>query len=136
MNIDKFKHQHIEIMQAVTDLRNLVKAGAADNATQIAAQIRSISALITLHLSVEDSVLYPVLQKSANTSQVAMGSRYQSEMTGLAAAYAKFAGKWLLPRYIADNVEHFRADANVVFKALHDRIHRENIELYPTLETV
>ncbi len=136
MNIDKFKHQHLEIMEAVAELRNLVKTGVADHAAQIAAKLVSMSATIKLHLSVEDSVLYPALRKSHDPAQVALGNRYQAEMDGLAAAYTKFAGKWLSARQIADDVDGFKADANLVFKALHDRIQKENAELYPALERI
>ncbi|WP_206956271.1 hemerythrin domain-containing protein [Trinickia acidisoli] len=136
MNIDKFKHQHVEIMQAVTELRSLAAAGVAENATQISAKIVSMSATIKLHLSVEDTVLYPALQKSPNAAHAALGSRYQSEMNGLAGAYTQFVGKWLSAKRIADDVDGFRADANAVFKALHERIQRENNELYPVLEQI
>ncbi|TCT00491.1 hemerythrin domain-containing protein [Paralcaligenes ureilyticus] len=134
MNIDKFKHHHIEIMSGVTELRNLSKSGTAEHAAQIAKQISSISATIKLHLSVEDMVLYPALQKSKDPAYVALGQRYQSEMNGLAAAYMEFAKKWLSATRIADDADGFRSDANRVLKALHDRIHKENIELYPVLE--
>jgi hemerythrin-like domain-containing protein len=136
MNIDKFKQQHVEIMAAVTELRGLVKTGIAEHAAEIAKHIISMSATIKLHLSVEDSVLYPALQKSRDPSHAALGSRYQSEMGDLAAAYMKFAGKWLSAQQIAGDVEGFRSEANLVFKALHDRIQKENAELYPALEKV
>ncbi len=134
MNIDKFKHHHIEIMSGVTELRNLSKSGTAEHAAQIAKQIISISATIKLHLSIEDAVLYPALQKSKDPAYIALGQRYQSEMGGLATAYMEFAGKWLSAKKIADDVDGFKSDANLVFKALHDRIHKENVELYPVLE--
>ncbi|MEZ0601090.1 hemerythrin domain-containing protein [Paraburkholderia sp. IW21] len=136
MNIDKFKHQHIEIMEAVAELRNLVKSGVAEHAEQIARKIISMSGIIKLHLSVEDTVLYPALRKSRDPLHLALGNRYQSEMDGLAAAYMKFAGKWLSARQIADDADGFKYDANVVFKALHERIQKENAELYPALEQI
>lgn len=136
MNIEKFKHQHIEIMESVTELRNLAKSGVAEHATQIAKKIISMSSVIKLHLSVEDTVLYPALQKSRDPAHLALGSRYQSEMDGLAAAYMKFAEKWLSAKQIADDADGFKSDANVVFKALHDRIQKENAELYPALEQI
>jgi fatty acid-binding protein DegV len=59
MNIDKFKHQRVEIMTAVSELRNLIKSGVAEHA----AQILSMSTTIKPHLSVEVSVLYPALEQ-------------------------------------------------------------------------
>lgn len=134
MNIDKFKHQHIEIMEAVNELRRLVAEGIVRNADRISAKMVSMSGTIKLHLSVEDSVLYPALQKSQDATHVALGNKYRSEMDGLAAAYTQFAGKWLSAKRIADDADGFRAEANTVFKALHERIQRENKELYPVLE--
>ncbi|MBN3845924.1 hemerythrin domain-containing protein [Paraburkholderia sp. Ac-20342] len=136
MNIDKFKQQHIEIMSTVTQLRSFSQAGVAEHAAEIARQIVSMSATIKLHLSVEDAVLYPALQKSSDRSHAVLGHRYQAEMGDLSAAYMKFAGKWLSARRIADDADGFLSEANLVFKALHERIQKENIELYPTLEKI
>lgn len=136
MNVDKFKRQHTEIMEAIAELRSLIKAGIGKYAPQIAEQITSMSTIINLHLLIEDKVLYPILKKSENPVYRELGRRYQSEMDGLAGAYTKFAEKWSSPGEIAEDIDGFKSEANLVFKALHDRIEKENAELYPALELI
>ncbi|HAU57024.1 MAG TPA: hemerythrin, partial [Comamonadaceae bacterium] len=48
MNIDKFKHQDGDILESIDTLRNLAKAGAANNATEIARLIVAMSSTIKL----------------------------------------------------------------------------------------
>jgi hypothetical protein len=59
MNIDKFKHQHIDILAAIGELRQLVQSGIGEHAADIAQRIVAMSGIIKLHLAVEDRILYP-----------------------------------------------------------------------------
>lgn len=134
MNIDRYRHQHNDIMAGVTDLRALVQAGIADNADAIAQHIVTMTTRIKFHLAAEDAVLYPALKAAADPAVVGLSRRYQDEMQGLAGAYGDFARKWRVGTQIAAAPEAFRSEANTVFKALHERIRKENNELYPAAE--
>ena len=68
MNIDKFKHQHLDILRSIDLLRQLTHAGVERNAAEIAQRIVAMSSTIKLHLAVEDQALYPALQRSGNAS--------------------------------------------------------------------
>ena len=57
MNIEKFKHQHVDILSRIDQLRSLTHAGVEVNAAAIAQGIISFSSLIKLHLAVEDKAL-------------------------------------------------------------------------------
>ena len=57
MQIDKLKHQHIDILRRVAALRTLTHEGVVDNAQAIAEGIVRMSAVIKLHLAVEDQAL-------------------------------------------------------------------------------
>ncbi len=57
MNIDKFKHQHLDILRSIDLLRQLTHAGVARNAAEIAQRIVAMSSTIKLHLAVEDQAL-------------------------------------------------------------------------------
>lgn len=77
MNIDKFKHQHVDIMGNISALRRLAQAGVAQNAAGIARLVVSMSSTIKLHLAVEDQALYPALQRGDNPELARMGQQYQ-----------------------------------------------------------
>lgn len=134
MNIEKFKTDHIAMLSAVNDIRQLVRGGVVPNANALAEKIVFISASIKLHLASEDKYLYPTMSKSADPSIALASTQFQSEMNGIAAAYLDFAGKWNLGSRVAANPEGFKDHANTIFKALYLRIQREDRELYPLAE--
>ncbi len=113
MNIDKFKQQHLAILAAIDDLRQLARGGVAAQAQAIAEQIVAMSGLIKLHLAVEQRYLY---------------------MHGIAGAYLDFAGRWNTPVRLAAEPDAFRSEANTVLHALFQRMRREDHELYPAVE--
>ena len=134
MNIDKFKQDHITVLTGISKLRKLVQAGAAENSGDIAKMIVLMSSAIKLHLAAEDRMLYPTLARSTYPDAADIGAAFQSEMGSIAAAYMEFTGKWAFGPKIAANPEGFKTDANTIFKALFQRIQREDRELYPIAE--
>jgi hypothetical protein len=134
MDIERFKHDHVTVLTAIKTLRELTQAGIPQNAGAIAKTVVTISSAIKLHLAAENRFLYPALAGSANQRVAEVGKKFQLEMGDIAAAYMEFAGKWNLEGKVATHPEEFRVDANSVFKALHQRIQRENRELYPLAE--
>ena len=134
MNIDKFKHQHIDILSAISALRTLVQSGIESHAAEISQRIVQMSGVIKLHLAVEDRVLYPALAASGDATLARMSQHYKDEMNGIAGAYLGFAGKWNTPRLLAEQPETFRAEANQVLKTLYQRMKKEDREFYPAIE--
>ena len=136
MNIEKFKDDHVAVMTSVTRLKELSKAGISENADAIAKTLVNMSAVIKLHLAAEDQYVYPTLAKSSDPSVAQMGKKYQDEMGGLATAYMGFVSRWNLGSKVSADPEGFRAEANEVLKALHQRIQKENQEFYPLVESI
>lgn len=134
MQIDKLKHQHVDILRRIAALRQLTHAGVAGNAQAIAEGIVGMSAVIKLHLAVEDQALYPALQRGADAGLAHLGRQYQDEMGPLAQVYDAFARRWNTAQRLRDDAEGFRADANDVLRRLHERMQRENREFYPRIE--
>jgi hypothetical protein len=136
MNIEKFKQEHVDLLNAVTVLREFVQAGVQENADAICKQLMSMTSAIKLHLAAEDRMLYPALAGARDPSVAQIGKQFQQEMGGIAEAFAAFATRWNLASKIAASPAGFKDDANTVFKALHMRVQRENRELYPLAETI
>lgn len=134
MDIERYRQQHGDILRDVGSLRDLIQAGIAQNAETIAQLIVSMSTGIKFHLAAEDAVLYPALLRADDAATVELSRSYQSEMQGIAAAFGEFVRKWRVGAHIAGDPEGFRVEANAVFRALHERIRRENQELYPAAE--
>ena len=136
MNIDKFKHQHVDILESIDTLPNVAKAGAANNPTETARLIVAMSPTIKLHLAVEDRALYPALQRGTDVDLARMGQRYQQEMGSIARAYEGFSRRWNRPESVRRAERDFRDDANRVLRMVHERMQRENREFYPRIEAL
>lgn len=136
MDINKFKQEHEEIVASVAALRELTHKGVAENAAAIVKQIVAMRALIRSHLAAEEEVLYPAIAGSKDPAISKIGQMYQQEMGGIASAYLKFVERWSIKSKLAGDPSGFKEEANKIFKALHQRIQRENQELYPMANRV
>jgi len=136
MNIDRFKHEHVDILESIATLRRLTHAGIAGNAPQIAKGVVAMSSLIKLHLAVEDRVLYPALQHGPDANLARLGQRMQQEMGAIAQAYLAFARRWNTAEAVRADEVGFRADANAVLRQVYERMQRENHDFYPRIEAM
>jgi hypothetical protein len=131
MKLERFEHDHHNILDGIHQLRKLIATGIEHNAAAITQLLMKMSAEIKLHLAVEDRVVYPAFANSGRSELAAMGRFYQQEMGDLSRAYGEFAARWNLAYRVAADPSGFRDEANAVFKALFLRTKREESELYP-----
>ena len=136
MNIQRYHRDHEKITQQINALRSLVKSGVCENAEKISEGIVDMASHIKFHLHAEDQVLYPALARCGNTHVVAMSASFQKEMQGLVKVFSDFVLQWRIPSRLLEDPEGFRRDANVVMRALFERLQRENKELYPAAESI
>ena len=134
MNIDRFKHEHLDILAGIAELRRLTHAGVTDHAADIARRIVAMSSTIKLHLAVEDRVLYPALRNGSDPGLARLGAQFQQEMGAIASAYMAFARRWNTADGVKQNPEGFRADANAVLRTVYERMQREDRDFYPRIE--
>lgn len=136
MNLDRFKNEHELILGDVRDLRALSNAGLVANADRVAAMLITISCKIRTHLAAEDGFLYPELLTSPDVQASQLAQQFQNEMKGIAEAYRSFSSRWCTSKTISDDPDGFRRAATEIFRALNDRIMRENTDLYPVAENL
>ncbi|CAM5190414.1 hypothetical protein CDEF62S_03906 [Castellaniella defragrans] len=134
MNIDRFKDHHVRILSGIHTLRTLAHEGIENRALDIAHELKALAQVVTQHLAIEDRILYPLLEKSGDDRMADMSRRYQDDMRGIATAFINFARHWSSATQVAAQPEGFRAEANEVLKAVHERMLRENREFYPAIE--
>jgi hypothetical protein len=85
---------------------------------------------------VEDRTLYPTLARSRDAFLVSKGRQFQLEMGAIAQAYEKFALRWNSAGKLQEDGDAFKADANIVLRRIHERMQRENVDLYPKVEAL
>lgn len=135
MNIDKFKHEHVVILDSIAALRALTQAGISEHAGDIAARIIAMSGTIKLHLAAEDRNLYPALEGSGDAALARLSRHFRVEMAGISDAYLAFAAKWNVAHKLQEAPEQFRAEANSVLRTLYERMKKEDRDFYPAIET-
>ncbi|ATF49796.1 hemerythrin [Citrobacter werkmanii] len=134
MNLDKMKHQHVDILEKISFLRTLSQSGVSSNAQQIAAAIVSMSAIIKTHLSAEDQFLYPQIEQDGNSKLRQVSTQFQREMADIVGEYDAFSRRWNIASKLMGNDEAFRRDANTVLRKVFERMQRENKDFYPRVE--
>ncbi|QLZ59686.1 hemerythrin domain-containing protein [Citrobacter freundii] len=134
MNLDKMKHQHVDILEKISFLRTLSQSGVSSNAQQIAAAIVSMSAIIKTHLSAEDQFLYPQIEQDGNSKLRQVSTQFQREMADIVGKYDAFSRRWNIASKLMGNDEAFRRDANTVLRKVFERMQRENKDFYPLVE--
>lgn len=135
MNIDRFKNQHVEILNGISVLRKLTHKGVEENAVDIAHELKALAQVIIQHLAIEDRILYPSLEQSGDERMASMSRHYQDDMKGIANAFITFSRKWTNANQLLKNAASFRDEANVVLKNVYDRMLRENKDFYPAIES-
>lgn len=134
MNIDRFKHDHVDILSQIDTLRKLTHAGVENNAEAIARGIVAISSTIKLHLAVEDRMLYPTLRGCGNEQLARLSARFEQEMGSIATAFMAFVRRWNTAEHVRTQAQTFRTEANDVLRRVYERMQRENREFYPRIE--
>lgn len=136
MNTSRIKSDHEALYASMDALRRLLAADVTEGAGTLFAELRKLNATITLHLAIEDRMLYPALANANNPQVAAAGKRFQHEMGGLAAAYENFAARWDSAAAIAAAPDQFGREAAGLLDALHARIQHEDRELLPLAEAL
>jgi hypothetical protein len=134
MNIDRFKQQHVQILQIIKHMRDLAHAGIQEHALEIARDVAALRSRVKAHLSIEDELLYPRIARHSNAQVSKLAQAYQEEMKPLSRIVLEFTARWSAAAQIQAEPEQFRAHANTAVKQLHKRIQHENTEFYPQVE--
>jgi hypothetical protein len=136
MDIDRFKHQHVDILARIDALRRLAHQGVENNSAAIADHVAKLGSVVKLHLAIEDRILYPSVRRAADPGIAQLAEAYQEEMKGIAFEYQRFTKKWSSAAYVANEPEAFRVAANTALREVYLRMQRENQEFYPAIEAL
>jgi hemerythrin-like domain-containing protein len=137
---DTFRKHHAELAEVVRRIEPLLDPQKlAAGASEVRNLLSTLMGKLTLHLAMEDNVLYPRLERHDDPKVRDVAKKYMSEMSGLKPIVEAFGRKWTESE-IRGNAAAFCAETKKIFATLGERIKRENVELYPladrTAETV
>lgn len=136
MNMKEYERDHQDILAQYEQLQELMAAGISANAARVSDLLRQINTNIRLHLVTEERFLYPVLQESDHADAAEIGERFAADMIGLYQRFTEYIANWRDPAAIEAEPEHFEQATTAIFKALGERIQREESELHPVAAQV
>ena len=134
-NLYRLKRQHAEIRKAIAGALLTLEGTAVvgSKAPDLATQLEEIASLVTSHLRIEDSEIYPFLLQSRDADVGRTADLFRSQMGGLAQDFALFAQKYAYPGSITAGGADFCKEARAMFAKLRDRMQREESDLYPLM---
>lgn len=134
-NLDQLKRQHLEIHEMLNETKALIqKENLEDNSKAIAKNINNIAGKLKIHLINEDRFLYPAFLKSDRIKLKNKAQEYTVEMGDLSNVYTIFKNKYNTSSKIMADTASFLTDSDKVFKAIENRIHKEEHDLYKIAE--
>jgi hypothetical protein len=132
-----FRRQHDEILSMAKGIAGALDPKALkEDAKSMRDKLSKLAGVLTVHLSMEDRSLYPMLVKHGDPSISSLAGRYMKEMGGLKEAFVSFVKRWSVVGAIEAAPETFIAETRGVFDALGKRVDRENNELYVIVDRV
>lgn len=127
---DKLRQHHDELVALVGKIQKSLSGNVAAEVENISTTLTTITGKLTVHLSMEDSVLYPQMISSPDAATSGTAKKFQTEMSGIKDVYVGFTKKWGKTAIAADTAGFAKEFAGIA-QALAQRITRENNELYP-----
>lgn len=130
-----FRRQHLEIQQVVSEMSDILTVEAlktrADDCRDL---LSELTEKLTLHLTIEDKAMYPRLLNHPDEAVRNLAQRYVTEMGGIKKVFVDYVGRWPTGDAIRSRAPAFIEETQGIFKALAERIAKEDTELYPLVD--
>lgn len=135
MSTEQFKQQHIEILMLAKKIVPLLNMNdVKKESTQILGYLKDLLKDLTIHLTLEDAILYPKMMRSSNSTVATTAKKYKDEMGGIAQVAMTYKAKWSTSKAISSNPGEFITETKGLFAAIQERIVREDKILYPMFD--
>lgn len=134
---DRFRAQHQDIEAIVLRIEAVfTKSAWTARALEIRLGFGELSEKLRLHLALEDGVFYPRLARHPIPAVRLLAQKHQTEIGGFWQDYENFLDQWIDSGEMLRDAQGFKVAATDLLAALKDRIHLENTEIYPLVETM
>lgn len=135
-NSQNFTRQHDDLLIIVADISKYLNShiSVTENASEISNLMAKFSGKLKVHLAMEDQSLYPSMMSSDDKETSETSNRFSREMGDLSAIFQSYMMSYRTSKEIRNKPEVFLSDTKKLFKALGDRIDRENTILFPLFD--
>ena len=135
MSTTQFRQQHVELLTVAKKIVPLLNAkDIQQDSDKILSYLNELLKDLTIHLTLEDKILYPKMMRSSDRTVATTAKKYQDEMGGIAQVAMGYRGKWNSSMVISANPAEFIKETKGLFAALQERIVREDKILYPMFD--
>ncbi len=132
-NINNLTRQHIEILEMIYDIKELINKDLEVECSEIAKNINLLSGKLRIHLESEDKFLYPNLLKNENEKIKNIAKCYIDEMGDILSIFNDYKNQFNTRSKIINNKDRFIIDTKEVFDKIEKRMESEDRELYKLL---
>lgn len=125
-----YRSQHRELARLAAD----ITAGGQTDAFKTNMALGRLKGVLSVHLKLEDTVLYPAMMRHSSEDIRSLAQKYQREMGDLAGAFDAFYTRWTAPDAIENDAAGFQREWSGVLAALNARITAEENDLYAAVD--
>lgn len=130
-----FRRQHGELLDIVTEMSAKLDEDALKNdAGPMRSLLSKLAGKLSIHLTMEDRNLYPVLVDNADEKVRSVAHDFIEEMGGLKDAFGKYMDTWPTAPSIHEDPATFITQTKGIFETLGKRIEREDTQLYEMVD--
>ncbi|WP_291567723.1 MULTISPECIES: hemerythrin domain-containing protein [unclassified Clostridium] len=132
-NINNLTRQHIEILEMIYNIKELINKDLEVECSEIAKNINLLSGKLRIHLESEDKFLYPNLLKNENEKIKNIAKCYIDEMGDILSIFNNYKNQFNTRSKIINNKDKFIINTKEVFDKIEKRMESEDRELYKLL---
>ena len=132
-NINNLTRQHIEILEMIYNIKELINKDLEVECSEIAKNINLLSGKLRIHLESEDKFLYPNLLKNENEKIKNIAKCYIDEMGDILNIFNNYKNQFNTRSKIINNKDKFIINTKEVFDKIEKRMESEDRELYKLL---
>ena len=129
-----YQKQHAEIKRVMDQIMaSLDSSTLKKNTDDVRSLVNRLVGKLSVHLALEDNVLYPYLADSSNIELKEMGRSLQAQVGGLRKALKSYKESWTTPMSIEENPAQFAKDSKEFIDVIKNRIQLEDDGLFAAI---
>ncbi len=131
-----FRDQHDKILEIAGKISRFIVDSheLTANSNNVSKLLTDLSRTLQVHLTLEDTSLYPIICMTDNTGMKELAVKYKTEMGDIKKLCTEYFNRWQSGFKIEKNPLEFIRETNDLFNSLIKRIELENNELYRRID--
>lgn len=131
-----FRDQHEKLLEITSEISVYLADSSKiiENSNRISKLLTDLLRNLKVHLTLEDTSLYPVICLTDRNDMKNIAREYKDEMGDIKDLFSAYFDRWSSGFKIKEDSAAFIEETNLLFDSLSKRIERENTELYRIID--